>query len=70
MERIRDVFRSLTRRPIGKRVVLVCPRCGSKKIKLADSISGFITPHLYFCPKCYYQGYFVVEIDKEEDSRK
>lgn len=69
LDRIRELFRSLTRRPRGKRL-LVCPRCESKKIRLADSISGFITPPLYFCPDCYYIGYFIVEIDKEEEQSK
>jgi len=66
-DRIRGVLRGLTRRPARRRGLLVCPRCGSSKVKQADSISGFITPSRYFCPDCGYSGYFIVEIDKKED---
>ncbi|WXG40134.1 MAG: hypothetical protein WED07_04810 [Candidatus Freyarchaeum deiterrae] len=68
--RIRGLFQSFTRRPMTKRGVLVCPRCGSTRIRQADSISGVITPPRYFCPNCYYSGYFVVEKDKDEDKNK
>nr|MDO8079885.1 hypothetical protein [Candidatus Freyarchaeota archaeon] len=56
---------------MDKRGVLVCPKCGSRRIRQADSISGFITPPRYFCQNCYYSGYFIVEIgeeDEEEDN--
>jgi len=67
-QRIRDLLGNLTRFPINKRGILVCPRCGSKKIRLWNSISGFITPPYYFCQNCHYSGYFIVEVDKEGDS--
>ena len=67
---VRDLFQSITRRPIYKRGVLICPICGSRKIRQADSISYVITPPRYFCPNCYYQGYFVVEIDKDDEKKE
>lgn len=66
-QRVRDLFKSFTGRPVGKRGFLICPKCGSSKVKQADSISGFITPPRYFCQNCYYSGYFIVEISKEDD---
>lgn len=69
-QRIREIIKSFTRRPLNKRGYLVCPKCGSSKVKQADSISGFITPPRYFCQKCYYSGYFIVEIDEKDDAEK
>ncbi|MEM3586793.1 MAG: hypothetical protein QXO71_05650 [Candidatus Jordarchaeaceae archaeon] len=68
-QRTRYLLQSLTRHPINKRV-LICPNCGSSKIRQADSISGFITPPRYFCQNCYYSGHFIVEVDREEKGLK
>ncbi len=47
----------------GKRGVLVCPRCGSRKIRRLSAFSGWLLPLQYVCEECGYVG---VPISVEE----
>jgi predicted RNA-binding Zn-ribbon protein involved in translation (DUF1610 family) len=53
----------------GKKVrIKVCPRCGSKNIKLSSTFDGWITPEVYLCMECGYRGTIILEL--EVDIRK
>ena len=49
----------LKRRKLGGRQKL-CPKCLSPLI-LASSLSGWLVPEYYACPKCGYSGYVAFE---------
>ena len=40
----------------GKRGVLICPRCGSRKIRRLSAFSGWLLPLQYVCEECGYVG--------------
>ena len=42
---------------------LVCPRCGSRKIRRLSAFSGWLLPLQYVCEECGYVG---VPISVEE----
>lgn len=54
----------LVRRGIGKRTKL-CPKCLTP-LKQAGSLSGWILPEEYQCPKCGYRGFAALERDEDE----
>ena len=59
LRRIRTTRRSSNR-------LIVCPRCGSTKIKLTSTFDAWLTPKKYFCPDCGYVGPVVLEIEREK----
>lgn len=65
------IFFALKLRAVKKAFfVELCPRCGSVERALKNGLIG-ITPVLYICKKCGYQGTFVeVEKDDVEEFRK
>ena len=62
----RTLRRIRTPRSSSKRLI-VCPRCGSSKIKLTSTFDAWLTPKKYFCPDCGYVGPVVLEIDREKN---
>ena len=59
-----DVLKALrSGRPRG--AILVCPRCGSPKIKRLRGFYGWLLPVTYVCPECGYKGPIVLEIEEE-----
>jgi len=60
-----DVLRRLRAgRPPG--AIIVCPRCGSPRIKRLRGFYGWLLPTTYACPDCGYKGPLVLELEKEE----
>lgn len=44
-----------------------CPACGSMKIKMQGSLSGWLLPPMYACKECGYVGHLVLELEEETD---
>jgi len=44
-----------------------CPACGSVRIRLQGSLSGWLLPPVYSCPQCGYVGRLVLELEKVEE---
>jgi len=44
--------------------LLICPQCGSPKIRPNTSISGWLVPDEYICDECGYTG-AAVEVKEE-----
>ena len=74
MKGLKGLFEILTnlRRHQPKRVLKVCPRCGSPDIHLSSSLDAWLTPEQYICRKCGYKGPIIleVEIDEEKEGRE
>ena len=50
--------------------IAICPACEKSIVeKVPSSISGWLVPHQYYCPKCGYIGpiYLEIEVEKEVD---
>ena len=61
-----DYKPKLVRRSLAGRKKL-CPRCLSE-LTIATSVSGWLVPNYYFCPKCGYSGYVALEnVPAEKD---
>jgi predicted RNA-binding Zn-ribbon protein involved in translation (DUF1610 family) len=45
---------------------IVCPKCGSTKIRLNTSISGWLIPEEYICDECGYTG-AAIEVKQLEE---
>ena len=59
-----DVLRALrSGRP--RRAIVVCPRCGSPKIRRLRGFYGWLLPTTYVCPDCGYRGPLVLELEGE-----
>jgi predicted RNA-binding Zn-ribbon protein involved in translation (DUF1610 family) len=43
----------------------ICPKCGSAKIREVSSLGGWILPSRYVCDDCGYDGYLLLELEKE-----
>ncbi len=63
LDDIRDVFKNVKRRKPSQ---IYCPCCASPKIRLASSLSVWLTPKQYICEECGYTGIIVMELEKEE----
>ncbi len=50
--------------------IKICPRCGSKNIKIASKLDGWLTPERYVCNDCGYIGQIVLEVEEERDEEK
>jgi len=48
----------------------VCPSCGSGRIRVQDSLSGWLLPPLYSCQKCGYVGRLILELDPVDLDKK
>ena len=62
LRRLTNVISSLTRER-GRDKVKMCPVCLSTDIE--ERITG-IAPVMYFCKRCGYKGYVVIEVDRSE----
>lgn len=48
--------------------IAICPACEKSIVeKVPSSISGWLVPHQFYCPKCGYIGpiYLEIEVGKE-----
>jgi predicted RNA-binding Zn-ribbon protein involved in translation (DUF1610 family) len=48
----------------------VCPSCGSGRIRVQDSLSGWLLPPLYSCEKCGYVGRLILELEPADLDKK
>lgn len=48
-----------------KKRIKICPACGSP-VKRLSKFSGWLTPEIWFCPKCGYKGPLYAEKEVEE----
>jgi len=62
-----DVVKSLKR---DKPSIKVCPRCRSKKIRLSSSFDSWLTPAIYVCENCGYEGTVIMELEKKESKNR
>ena len=46
-----------------------CPACGSMKIKMHGSLSGWLLPPIHACEECGYVGHLVLELERETEER-
>ena len=56
-----DVTRGLRK---SKSKIKVCPRCGSNGIRLSNNLGFWLTPAVYICEKCGYEGPIVMELER------
>ncbi len=47
-----------------KGLKLVCPRCGSTKVRKASILSGWLTPLQFICEDCGYIGTVFLEVEE------
>ena len=71
LRNLREVFKGLKHKKIGKPAHKFCPKCRDPKIKLSSSFEIYprmygIVPEQYFCESCGYKGPIAMEL--EEDS--
>ncbi|HID19118.1 TPA: hypothetical protein EYP27_06215 [Candidatus Bathyarchaeota archaeon] len=61
--RLRRLFRVLLKlKHEGfKQRRLLCPRCGSNRLKPYSPLNGWLTPTQYICEECGYKGAIVLE---------
>jgi len=45
---------------------IACPSCGSFRINCVGSLSGWLTPAVYTCDECGYNGSLIIEVDEAE----
>jgi predicted RNA-binding Zn-ribbon protein involved in translation (DUF1610 family) len=57
-----DVARELKK---NKTNLKLCPRCGSISIRLSNNLGFWLTPAVYICEKCGYNGPIVLELEKD-----
>jgi predicted RNA-binding Zn-ribbon protein involved in translation (DUF1610 family) len=62
---MREVIRILKRRGPSK---IFCPKCGSPDIQLSSRFLYGVTPRVYVCRSCGYNGPIVMELEKEENT--
>ncbi len=53
LKNLRSFMKSVSRESPSP---LICPRCGSTKIRPNTSISGWLVPEEYICDECGYTG--------------
>ena len=64
LDDIREVFKVTKHQ---KPTQIICPRCCSPKIRLANSLAYWLTPKQYYCEECHYLGIVVMELEKEKE---
>lgn len=64
-----EVISNLRHRKASQTLTL-CPRCGSPKITLSNSLDLFLTPRNYLCQECGYIGPILLELEKEQKQEK
>lgn len=67
LEGIRNVLKNTKRR---KPTQIYCPRCASPKIELTSSLAVWLTPAEYYCENCGYRGIIVMELEKDDETKK
>jgi predicted RNA-binding Zn-ribbon protein involved in translation (DUF1610 family) len=63
---IRNIFNFIKDAKRKNPKQIVCPRCGSIKIKPYTSLSSWLTPEEYLCEECGYKGSIILEVEKEK----
>ena len=68
----REVIKELKHKERGKKIVKLCPKCGSFKIAHTNNLRTYpglygIAPRQYICPECRYIGPIVIEQTKTEN---
>jgi hypothetical protein len=56
----------IRRGPSSQDVVKVCPICLRKSIEIQPNFLTFLTPTIYHCRQCDYNGPILAEIEREE----
>lgn len=51
------------------RKIRVCPFCKQPTLRVADSISGWMTAEIFKCDRCGYRGPVFIEVDPKELER-
>jgi len=46
---------------------IICPVCGSMRVRQRGSLSGWLLPAVYSCEDCGYLGSLVLEADSDEE---
>ena len=64
---ISNLIKSLKHR---KPAPIVCPVCGSAKIKLSSRFDAWLMPTVYICLDCGYRGPIVMELEKNKDEEE
>ena len=69
----REVLKGLKHKKRGEPTINLCPKCGSEKILLTNSLGTYpglygIAPRQYVCPECGYKGPIVMEQTKKEET--
>jgi predicted RNA-binding Zn-ribbon protein involved in translation (DUF1610 family) len=67
MNRFVETVKSLKRTP-GTRQV--CPSCGSLRIRVHDSLGGWLLPPTYSCEECGYVGKVILEVEEADLTNK
>jgi len=67
LKNLREVVKNLKHaQPTPK----LCPRCHSPKLKLSSRFDIWLFPEQYICQNCGYKGPIVLELEKEEETKK
>lgn len=66
MEKFGDILKRLRWVSPGKNKILLCPRCGSRSIRLSSKFDAWLMPKRYVCEDCGYIGPIILEVDEED----
>ncbi|WXG43540.1 MAG: hypothetical protein WED04_05785 [Promethearchaeati archaeon SRVP18_Atabeyarchaeia-1] len=64
--KLHDSSKSHDRKKDSPRKIRVCPFCKKPTLRVADSISGWMTADIYRCDTCGYRGPVFIEVDLDE----
>ncbi|MFX0174468.1 MAG: hypothetical protein ACFE9L_21530 [Candidatus Hodarchaeota archaeon] len=66
LRRVKEVSKFIRRGPSLQDVIKVCPICLSPSLEVQPSFLTFLTPTIYYCRQCNYNGPILAEIEKKE----
>jgi len=66
MKKIKQTLKRIKQQSKSSDKILVCPRCGSTRLRLSSRMDTWLTPTRYVCEDCGYIGPIVMEIEKEQ----
>lgn len=66
---LNDVFETVKNLKRSAPGPQACPACGSVKIRLQGSLSGWLLPPTYACQECGYVGHLVLELEEEREDK-
>jgi len=64
--KFRETLRDLKRTKSASKTIRICPVCNRPTLRMADSISGWMTAETYKCDDCGYRGQVYLEVDADE----